>query len=107
MKKTLWISAKWLAWGAAAVCLAAVPPSYAQQLSQAEALYQHTDYAGSLAMLDKNTNDPATNFLIGRNLFMQGELRKATEYLQKVLEEQPNNSEYVDWLGRLYGKRAE
>jgi tetratricopeptide (TPR) repeat protein len=79
----------------------------AQTLEQAEELYQHTDYAGSLALLNKTTADSATNFLIGRDYLMQGELKKATEFLLKASQEQPNSSELVDWLGRAYGKRAE
>jgi tetratricopeptide (TPR) repeat protein len=79
----------------------------AQQLTKAEDLYQHTDYRASLALLDKNSTDAATNFLIGRNYFMAGDLKLATDYLQRATESDPNNSEYLDWLGRVYGKRAE
>ena len=79
----------------------------AQSLAKAEELYQHTDYGGSLALLNKNTQDAATNFLIARDYFMQGELKRATDYLLKATEEQPKNSEFADWLGRVYGRRAE
>jgi tetratricopeptide (TPR) repeat protein len=79
----------------------------ADSLSRAEDLYQHTDYKGSLALLDKNTQDARTNFLIGRNYFMEGELKRATTYLEKSSQQDPVNSEYMDWLGRIYGKRAE
>jgi predicted Zn-dependent protease len=79
----------------------------AQSLAKAEELYQHTNYQASLALLNKNTQDPATNFLIGRDYFMQGELKKANDYLLKATEEQPKNSEFADWLGRVYGRRAE
>lgn len=79
----------------------------AQTLAKAEELYQHTDYDASLALLNKNTQDTAINFLIGRDYFMQGELKKATDYLFKATSEQPNNSEFADWLGRVYGRRAE
>ena len=79
----------------------------AASLAKAEALYQRTDYEGSLAILNKNTDDAATNFLIGRDYFMRGELRKATEFFSKATQEDPTSSEYMDWLGRAYGKRAE
>jgi tetratricopeptide (TPR) repeat protein len=38
---------------------------------------------------------------------MQGEFKKATEYIEKAVALSPKNSEYMDWLGRTYGKRAE
>jgi tetratricopeptide (TPR) repeat protein len=79
----------------------------AQSLSKAEELYKHTDYEASLALLDKRTCNPASNFLIGRDYFMLGDFKKATEYLQKATEENPQSGEYMDWLGRAYGKRAE
>jgi predicted Zn-dependent protease len=80
---------------------------WAQALSTAEERYKHTDYEGSLALLDKRTADPATNFLIGRDYFMMGDFKKSVEYLTKATESQSGNSEYFDWLGRAYGRRAE
>lgn len=79
----------------------------ARDLTQAENLYRRTDFEGSLKLLDKQTSDPAETFLIARNYFMQGEFKKATDYLQKATTLAPANSEYMDWLGRIYGKRAE
>ncbi len=79
----------------------------AQTLSKAEELYRRTDFAASLALLDRQSSDPATNFLIGRDYFMSGDFRQASEYIQKAVSSNPTNSEYVDWLGRAYGKRAE
>jgi tetratricopeptide (TPR) repeat protein len=79
----------------------------AQDFSRAENLYQHTDYEGSLALLDKNSGDSAVNFLIGRDYFMMGEFKKAGDYIQKAATGNPTNSEYLDWLGRAYGRRAE
>ncbi len=38
---------------------------------------------------------------------MLGDLKKSTDYLQKACNSEPNNGEYMDWLGRAYGKRAE
>ena len=79
----------------------------AADLSRAEDLFNRTDYAGSLALLDRNSPDPATNFLIGRNHLMSGDFKKATDYLEKAVAGAPDNSDYQDWLGRAYGKRAE
>ena len=82
-------------------------PLFGQTMGQAEGLYQHTNYAASLQMLRKDTQDSPTNFLVGRDYFMLGELKKATEYIEKATKEDQTNSEYMDWLGRVYGKRAE
>ncbi len=79
----------------------------AQSLQKAEELYKHTEFEASLALLNKNTNNAATNFLLGRDYFMTGDFKKAVDHLQKATEEAPENSDYVDWLGRAYGKRAE
>jgi tetratricopeptide (TPR) repeat protein len=105
--KRLQFLAKELTLLLSAVLFGYLQPLRAHDLTEAEELYQHTDYAGSLALLNENTQDAATNFLIGRDYFMQGELKKATQYLQKATQEEPGNSDYVDWLGRAYGKRAE
>ena len=80
---------------------------HANDLSKAEDHYRHTDFEASLASLDKHSSDAATNFLVARNYYMLGEFKKASEYLQNAVEAQPSNSEYRDWLGRAYGKRAE
>jgi tetratricopeptide (TPR) repeat protein len=74
---------------------------------QAEELYKRTDFEASLALLDKSTKDAATEFLIGRDYFMLGDFKKSVEFLQKAATSDARNSEYVDWLGRAYGKRAE
>ena len=81
--------------------------AYAGDLTQAESLYKRTDFEGSLKLLDKQSSDAAETFLIGRNYFMQGDFKNATEYIQKAATLAPTNSEYMDWLGRTYGKRAE
>ncbi len=78
-----------------------------QGLKQAEERYGRTDYEGSLALLSKGSEDAAANFLIGRDYFMLGDFKQATDYLQKATAEAPRSSEYMDWLGRIYGKRAE
>ncbi len=38
---------------------------------------------------------------------MLGDFKRATLYLQKAAAAQPDNSEYQDWVGRAYGRRAE
>jgi len=81
--------------------------AFSRDLTQAENLYKQTDFDGSLKLLDKQSSDPAEVFLIGRNYFMQGDFKKATDYIQKATTLAPKDSEYMDWLGRVYGKRAE
>jgi tetratricopeptide (TPR) repeat protein len=90
---------------AAALLLAGA--AYAAELTQAENLYKRTDFEGSLKLLNKQSSDAAETFLIGRNYFMQGDFKKAGDYIQKATALAPENSEYMDWLGRTYGKRAE
>jgi tetratricopeptide (TPR) repeat protein len=89
--------------GAAFLAQAASSPA----LDKAEELYQKTKFEASLASLDKQPADSATQFLAARDYFMLGEFKKSVELLQKALGSEPNNSEYADWLGRAYGKRAE
>ncbi len=89
----------------ALACASFVPA--AQDLTRAEELYNRTDYDRSLALLDKHTNDPATNSLIGRNSFMTGNFKAASDFFEKAIQASPSNSEYFDWLGRAYGRRAE
>ena len=82
-------------------------PGFSQTLQEAEELYKHTDFENSIHLLDKHTGDAATNFLLGRDSFMLGDFKAATDYLQKAANENPRSGEYLDWLGRAYGKRAE
>jgi tetratricopeptide (TPR) repeat protein len=78
-----------------------------QSLRKAEELYKRTDFEASLALLDKHSSDPAVDFLIGRDYFMMGDFKKATDYLQQAVDARPQDSDYLDWLGRAWGKRAE
>ncbi len=89
-----------------ALAVAAVPPA-AGTMNKAEELYKRTDYEFSLALLDKKSSEPAVLFLMGRDYFMTGDFKKATDFIQKAVAAEPTNSEYMDWLGRVYGKRAE
>jgi tetratricopeptide (TPR) repeat protein len=85
----------------------ALVPVHAQSLASAEELYKRTEYQASIAVLDKHAGDAATSFLLGRNYFMLGDFKQATDYLQKAVAANPRNGEYQDWLGRAWGKRAE
>jgi Flp pilus assembly protein TadD len=77
-------------------------------LDQARKLYQLTDYEGSLKILHAiQPLDGPVFELIGRNHYMQGEYKKATEILEKAVAAEPGNSDYELWLGRAFGRRAE
>jgi tetratricopeptide (TPR) repeat protein len=77
-------------------------------LKQALALYRHTDYKASLQLLSRDpTPDAASYNLTGKNYFMLDDYKKAAEYLEKAVVLAPSNSEYMLWLGRSYGRRAE
>ena len=79
----------------------------AQNLGKAEELYKRTDYEGSVSLLSTRSTDAAVVFLFARDYFMMGEFKKASEYISKAVEADSQNSEYMDWMGRIYGKRAE
>jgi tetratricopeptide (TPR) repeat protein len=77
-------------------------------LDQARRLYQLTDYENSLKILEGiESKDGPVFALIGRNRYMQGEYKKATEILEKAVAAEPANSDYELWLGRAFGRRAE
>jgi tetratricopeptide (TPR) repeat protein len=82
-------------------------PLAAQNLKEAEQLYQRTQYEESLALLNQRATDAPTNFLVGRDYFMSGNFKAAVDHFQKAIAADPKNADYVDWLGRAYGKRAE
>jgi Flp pilus assembly protein TadD len=91
------------------LCLLIWPAcSWSAMPSEAEALYQHTDYHASLRILGvERAPDAATCALMGKNHFMLGDYRQATQFFEKALALNPRSSEYELWLGRAYGKRAE
>ena len=77
-------------------------------VGRASALYQHTEYENSLHLLAEDpAPDGAAYLLSGKNYFMLGEYKKATDFFEKALALSPSNSEYELWLGRAWGRRAE
>jgi len=80
----------------------------APALDQAAQLYHRTDYEASLKLLQVLPEKDAAVFdLIGKNQFMLGEFKKASESFEKAVSADPAGSEYEHWLGKAYGKRAE
>ena len=89
--------------------LLAVSCALAQDsLQRAEELYNRTNYQESLALLrEVPARQAAVYNLMGRNFFMLGEYKKATDAFQKAFALEPTNSAYAHWLGRGFGRRAE
>jgi tetratricopeptide (TPR) repeat protein len=73
----------------------------------AEDLYLRTEYRQSLSLLPPHSSDAAVNNLAGRDCFMMGDFKRATDYFQKAVDAAPGNSDYSLWLGRAWGRRAE
>lgn len=89
--------------GVASVLMAA-----GSNVEQARRLYNLTEFDQSLKILQAIPNKDAEVYdLIGRNLYMQGEFKKASEAFEKAVGTGPANSNYALWLGRSYGRRAE
>jgi Flp pilus assembly protein TadD len=87
---------------------AAVVFGAADVVGQADQLYRHTDYQGSLRLLAAEHKPTAEIYsLMGKNQFMLGDYKKALEVFEKAAAMEPANSEYQLWLGRAYGRRAE
>jgi tetratricopeptide (TPR) repeat protein len=78
------------------------------ELDRARKLYSLTEFDESLKVLQAAAQKDAQVYeLIGRNYFMQGEYRKASEALERAAAADPQNSEIALWLGRAFGRRAE
>lgn len=76
--------------------------------AKAEELYRQTDYRASLTVAREN--GPATgqtSFLIGKDYFMLGDFKKASEALERAFALEPADSEHALWLGRAFSRRAE
>ena len=77
-------------------------------MKRAVELYQRTDYRGSLQILARGAApEAAAMHLTGKNYFMLGDYKRAAEFFDKAVAMEPSNSDYVLWLGRAYGRRAE
>jgi len=89
--------------------LLSLPALFGQDLlSRSEELYRQTNYKASLAVVAQIAQPGgAACALAGRDYFMLGEYKKATEAFQKAFALEPGNSEYAHWLGRSFGRRAE
>ena len=84
---------------------AAASPEIVRRASE---LYQRTEYESSLRVLAEDpAPDAADYFLTGKNYFMSGDYKKATDFFERAVATSAANSEYELWLGRAWGRRAE
>jgi Flp pilus assembly protein TadD len=75
---------------------------------QAATLYERTHYQQSLHVLAGDPRPDAEAYLLsGKNWFMLGDYKRATEFFEKAAALAPTNSDYELWLGRAWGRRAE
>jgi Flp pilus assembly protein TadD len=77
-------------------------------VKRAGTFYQRTDYDGSLRLLAADSSPDAANYVLtGKNYFMLGDFKQAARFFEKAAALDPTNSEYMLWLGRAHGRRAE
>src|SRR5947209_2387211 len=89
--------------GSTALLMASGP-----ELEHARKLYSLTQFEQSLQVLQAAPNkDAAVYELMGRNYYMEGDYKKASEVLEKASAADPENAEIALWLGRAFGRRAE
>jgi tetratricopeptide (TPR) repeat protein len=78
------------------------------ELERAQKLYNLTRFEESLKVLQEAPQKDADVWsLTGRNYYMIGEYKKATEALEKAAAAAPADSQVALWLGRAFGRRAE
>jgi tetratricopeptide (TPR) repeat protein len=75
------------------------------------ALYNRTEYAAAVAVLNRSDADARNLELLGQCWYMLGDFKKATDALEKAAAmDTPgsmNASMIQTWLGRAWGRRAE
>lgn len=88
--------------------LASLTFAVGPELEQARRMYSATDFAHSLAVLQTApVKDAPVLALLGQNYYMLTDYKRATEWLEKAVAAAPSDAEYVLWLARAYGRRAE
>ena len=77
-------------------------------LERAGELYQQTEYEQALRLLEASQDKGAAAYeLIGKSYYMLEEFKKASEALERAVAGNPKNSNYINWLGKAFGRRAE
>lgn len=88
--------------------LAAALSAASPELDQARKFYNLTNFDQSLQILQSVAAKNGEVYeLMGRNYYMLGDQKRATEALERAIATEPSNSEYYLWLARAYGRRAE
>jgi Flp pilus assembly protein TadD len=99
MKWVNLISAGWL------TALLAVASA---QYDQAKAAYQRTDYDAAIRLLSPAAGKDAADWaLLGMSYFGKADYKRSAEAFEKAVQLEPRNSEYINWLGKAWGRRAE
>jgi cytochrome c-type biogenesis protein CcmH/NrfG len=79
-------------------------------LDHARKLYQLTEFERSVRMIqaipEKERNGAAWE-LLGKNYYGMGDYKKATDALDHAIALEPENSGFLLWMGRAFGRRAE
>jgi tetratricopeptide (TPR) repeat protein len=92
----------------AAIWLAPLLAAAGTQYEQARKLYNYTEYEAALKLLlPVSPKDGAVHELIGKNYYMLGDYKKASEFFEKAVAANPDNSAHYHWLGKAFGRRAE
>jgi tetratricopeptide (TPR) repeat protein len=71
------------------------------------ALYNRTEYAAAVALLNQSNPDAGNLELLGQCWLMLGDFKKATDVLERAAAMDPGDSTIQTWLGRAWGRRAE
>lgn len=80
----------------------------AADLKRAAELYQKTKYEKVVRMLASGQEDNAAAYaLTGKSYYMLTDYKKAAHWLEKAIAKDALNSDYYDWLGKVYCRRAE
>ena len=80
----------------------------AADIQRARELYQRTEYAAALKILQTDKTPTAEVWaLAGKTRFMLGDHKDAIDNLQKAVELEPANADYVPSLARAWGRKAE
>lgn len=77
-------------------------------LVSARSHFDRAQYEAAVeALKSDNQANPEVQFLLGKAYYMLGDYKKSTEALEKAAALEPGNSDYFNWLGKAYGRRAE
>jgi tetratricopeptide (TPR) repeat protein len=79
-----------------------------RDFDRAKELFNATEFEKSLKILQAIPEKNAAVFeLMGRNFFLLGDYKRASEALEKAAQADPASSEIALWAGRAFGRRAE